>query len=817
MLRTYAEVGDEFVLINTEGVPRTFVITGIKGEGGSALVYSAETNNGMKSVIKEFFPILARDYSFARTDGDLYIDKVVTISEEFLSKAQGFVRSVSIMNRLAFSEETAEETLAAELLSNSNGIPYIVTEWNPQRVVCYDDVKTNSLNEIAIICLRLTEIISEYHNMGYIHLDIKPSNILWSKKYNYIKLFDFDAVNLAIDRPRFCGASVTQSYAAPEAEAHDAVNAKSDLYSIGAILFERVMDRKLDPLLGDRVNFRYESELPNKPLITNESDEAVTLVKTILHGTICAAPGKRMSSERLIELLKRLSEITSPKSTIAIKPAKHEFSGPLRNILVAACATIICASAVIPVIFFHNDSTKNTIDDRKTLNDKYQTKDTEDESSHTCAESADIPSKNASSNIPEAFTEDLFSNEGDATDDSMQFFAPTQEVNTSTAPVAPTAPAAPPASQNTAVTVNLSAEPNIPPNTTTTAGTPANLPTSSSSSLKKPDETSSPSTNEQTTMQTTVSTSEEIIPTNSDDFSYTVFGGGVELTAYNGNGGDVVIPQNIDGMPVIKLSYRLFENRDDITSVTMPEGLKIIDYSVFWGCTGLSEIIIPESVVSIGSNAFYGASGLHSIYIPQNVMEIGGLCFGWTSIETIEVSPQNDYFSSVDGVFYDKSGEIMLCYPCCKPNREFDIPENVIEIYSFAFDRPKYLEKLHIGKNLRRIDDCQIFEYVNEITADTDNDYFTAYDGSLFNKDLTKMWFFPPNSQKTVWTLPETVKELGWYCFNDLKNLKRLEILVMPETLAQGAIQETFNCVVFFNDEKYTPGEFYELYLSGAY
>ena len=63
------------------------------------------------------------------------------------------------------------------------------------------------------------------------------------------------------------------------------------------------------------------------------------------------------------------------------------------------------------------------------------------------------------------------------------------------------------------------------------------------------------------------------------------------LTEYNGNGGDVVIP-------------------DSVT---------IIGRNAFERCRSLTSVTIPNSVTSIGSGAFYGCSGLTSITIPDSV------------------------------------------------------------------------------------------------------------------------------------------------------------------------------------------------------
>jgi serine/threonine protein kinase len=71
---------------------------------------------------------------------------------------------------------------------------------------------------------------------GYIHLDIKPANILWNKqrngKYHYV-LRDFGLANSVSNATTFCG---THMYMAPEIASGDTQSPKSDILSLYATL-----------------------------------------------------------------------------------------------------------------------------------------------------------------------------------------------------------------------------------------------------------------------------------------------------------------------------------------------------------------------------------------------------------------------------------------------------------------------------------------------------------------------------------------------------------------------------------------------------
>ncbi len=119
------------------------------------------------------------------------------------------------------------------------------------------------------------------------------------------------------------------------------------------------------------------------------------------------------------------------------------------------------------------------------------------------------------------------------------------------------------------------------------------------------------------------------------DFTYTVSGSAVAITGYTGPGGDVAIPDTIDGMPVVSIGDQVFLNNSSLTGATIPGSVTSIGLEAFQGCSNLTGIIIPNSVTSIGIRAFQGC-GLTSLTIPDSVTSIGtaafAFCAGLTSL-----------------------------------------------------------------------------------------------------------------------------------------------------------------------------------------
>ncbi len=69
------------------------------------------------------------------------------------------------------------------------------------------------------------------------------------------------------------------------------------------------------------------------------------------------------------------------------------------------------------------------------------------------------------------------------------------------------------------------------------------------------------------------------------------------------------------------LDYFCFHDCENLSDVTLPQGITMIQYAAFLDCWNLKSIELPDSVVGISSNAFAG-TGLESIVIPEGVDEI---------------------------------------------------------------------------------------------------------------------------------------------------------------------------------------------------
>ncbi len=78
------------------------------------------------------------------------------------------------------------------------------------------------------------------------------------------------------------------------------------------------------------------------------------------------------------------------------------------------------------------------------------------------------------------------------------------------------------------------------------------------------------------------------------DFEYMIYQGEITISKYNGTGGVVVIPSEINGQPVTGVFDRVFMNKTTVTSVTVPNSVTWMGLFVFEGANSLTRLTIPD-------------------------------------------------------------------------------------------------------------------------------------------------------------------------------------------------------------------------------
>ncbi|MET8661074.1 MULTISPECIES: protein kinase domain-containing protein [Streptomyces] len=209
------------------------------GEGGMASVYLAYDSALDRQVaIKTLHTELGREQSFR---------------ERFRREAQA-VAKLQHTNIVSVFD-TGEDELGGALM------PYIVMEYvegQPLGSVLAADIRSHGAmpaDKALKVTADVLAALETSHEMGLVHRDIKPGNVMMTKR-GVVKVMDFGiarAMQSGVTSMTQTGMVVgTPQYLSPEQALGRGVDARSDLYSVGIMLFQ---------LLTGRIPFDADSPL----------------------------------------------------------------------------------------------------------------------------------------------------------------------------------------------------------------------------------------------------------------------------------------------------------------------------------------------------------------------------------------------------------------------------------------------------------------------------------------------------------------------------------------------------------------------------
>ena len=117
-------------------------------------------------------------------------------------------------------------------------------------------------------------------------------------------------------------------------------------------------------------------------------------------------------------------------------------------------------------------------------------------------------------------------------------------------------------------------------------------------------------------------------------------------------------------------------------------------------------IEVPQGTKDIYDCAFYGCQKITSVALPESVRWIGGAAFGEaSSLESIEVSMNNPFLKSEDGVLYTKDGLVLLAYPAGKPDKYYKVKDGVKFIAGGAFAGADNLEEIELPRGVFSVEE----------------------------------------------------------------------------------------------------------------
>lgn len=202
-------------------------------------------------------------------------------------------------------------------------------------------------------------------------------------------------------------------------------------------------------------------------------------------------------------------------------------------------------------------------------------------------------------------------------------------------------------------------------------------------------------------------------------------------------GGDITDCSNINNLNYIPrvASYDFIYNEDYWESGALYIGNNL--YKINDNVS--KDLIIKDGTKTISDSLLYDTDVVSTVYVPDSVCFIGNNALA--NCENIIVSENNPYYSSVDGVLFNKDKTELICYPNKKENTYYQIPNGTKSIKSEAFLLSNNLENVIIPDSVTEIEKSSFacMEQLKNITLSNNLSIIGhgAFENCISLKDIT--------------------------------------------------------------------------------
>ena len=265
------------------------------------------------------------------------------------------------------------------------------------------------------------------------------------------------------------------------------------------------------------------------------------------------------------------------------------------------------------------------------------------------------------------------------------------------------------------------------------------------------------------------------------------------LRGYDGAGGDVVVPAEIDGFTVDVIGINVFKG-DTITSLTLPETVLELRSNAVSSCEKLTSVTLPQSLVVINRMNFFSCNALSEVTIPASVRYIGDTSFRFC--DALRKITFEGVCPAID----------MDCFSVLPDDAVAYVPDDQLEAYTAAFENAGSTVSVQpSGKNAVLVENNGYVE--DEFDFDASTGTITSYNGyatylaipeTIGGAPVTAIGpeAFARHAYLAFLELPEGLENIGDSAFYNCETLGRVRFPSTLKTIGSNAFYNAYKSSV---------------------
>ena len=265
------------------------------------------------------------------------------------------------------------------------------------------------------------------------------------------------------------------------------------------------------------------------------------------------------------------------------------------------------------------------------------------------------------------------------------------------------------------------------------------------------------------------------------------------LRGYDGAGGDVVVPAEIDGFTVDVIGINVFKG-DTITSLTLSETVLELRSNAVSSCENLTSVTLPQSLVVINRMNFFSCNALSEVTIPASVRYIGDTSFRFC--DALRKITFEGVCPAID----------MDCFSVLPDDAVAYVPDDQLGAYTAAFENAGSTVSVQpSGKNAVLVENNGYVE--EEFDFDASTGTITSYNGYATYLAIPETIggapvkaigpeAFARHAYLAFLELPEGLESIGDSAFYNCETLGRVRFPSTLKTIGSNAFYNAYKSSV---------------------